>query len=351
MLLTIKPKKISLYLANGRYSAQEVRNITGADIVINGTLYTFKTMKPCLDFKANGTVYSDEEPLYEGYGWNNNSKVMSRTTDMAHYDNFISSCNIIKDKKLCSTDGITWVTGSRPRTAIGWKTNGEMVIYITNANKTIAEVSNDMLNAGCYDAINLDGGGSSQLSSVNYGKITSAEGRKVQNYICIWEEAAQNGPTTPYTSVPAGLWAQTPTNITHFPIVVRGDRALNVRQSPNSSSRLVRTIPKGTTFSAYGYAGSWLVIDNGYVFRTYTECDNPYVPPKLDIQRGSFGEGVYWMQWQLGKRGFVGVNGKVLGCDGNFGPNTEFALKSFQEKNGLKVTGVCNAETREKLKK
>ena len=354
MILKINPKKISLYLANGKYSAAQVKNLTGADIVFNGTLYTFSTMKPCMDFKADGVVYSDEEPLYEGYGWNRDSRYMARTTDMQKYDNFISSCNIIKGGKACSADGIAWIAGSRPRTAIGWKANSEMVIYVTNYNKTIAEVTNEMLKAGCIDAINLDGGGSTQIATTKYGSIYSTEGRRVQNYICVWEEESEQTPAPPQTLEPASNWAQTPKNITKFPVVVRAECTLNVRALPTSASNLVSKIAKGREFKVIRYStwGTWLAIeDGGFVYREYTECKNPFTPPKLSIQKGSSGEGVRWMQWQLGRKMYKNKEGNILGCDGSFGPNTEYALMCFQKNNGLKVNGICDAATREKLSK
>lgn len=353
MLLTITPKKFELYLANGKYSATQVKNLTGADIVLNGTLYTFSTMKPCLDFKADGVVYSDEEPLYEGYGWNKDSAYMVRTTDMRKYDNFISSCNIIKGGKSCSVDGIAWVAGSRPRTAIGWKANSQMVIYVTNYNKTIAEVTSEMLKAGCVDAINLDGGGSTQITTTNYGSIFSPEGRKVQNYLCIWEKTTEQAPTPPQTSEPASNWNITPLGVTKFPLVVRAERNLNMRALPTSASSLVTVIPESKEISVIGYAlnKQWLKTNEGYIYRLYTECQNPYTPPKLSIQKGSSGEGVRWMQWQLGRKKYKGQDSNILGCDGSFGPNTKYALMCFQKDNGLKVNGICDATTREKLSK
>jgi len=353
MILTITPKKMSLYLANGRKSAAQVMAETGADIVINGTLYTFSTMKPCLDFKADGVVYSDEEPLYEGYGWNNNDYYMVRTTNMAKYDNFISSCNLIKQEKECSVDGIAWVAGARPRTAIGWKANGKMVIYVTNRNETVATVTKNLREAGCVDAINLDGGGSTQISTRNYGSIYSPEGRKVQNYLCIWENTPQQAPSSPNTSEPASNWNITPLGVTKFPLVVRAERKLNMRALPTSASSLVTVIPKNKEISVTGYAlnKQWLKTNEGYIYRLYTECQNPYTSPKLSIQKGSSGEGVRWMQWQLGRKKYKGQDSNILGCDGSFGPNTQYALMCFQKDNGLKVNGICDAATREKLSK
>lgn len=354
MILTITPKKMSLYLANGRKSAAQVMAETGADIVINGTLYTFSTMKPCLDFKADGVVYSDEEPLYEGYGWNNNDYYMVRTTNMAKYDNFISSCNLIKQEKECSVDGIAWVAGARPRTAIGWKANGKMIIYVTNHNETVATVTKNLREAGCVDAINLDGGGSTQISTRNYGSIYSPEGRKVQNYLCIWEDTPQQAPSSPNTSKPASYWNTTPTNASGFPLKIRGTTNLNVRQSATSSSPLVRVIPMGTEFAALGYANllnkSWLKISDGYVYRAYTQCENPYKEPTVNVRKGNYGDAVRWIQWWLGKKMYKGMDGKVLGCDGSFGPNTEYALKIFQKDHGLTIDGICGVATRGKLK-
>ena len=352
MLLNIKPKKMSLYIANGKYSAQQVQNLTGADIVFNGTLYTFSTMQPCMDFKADGKVYSDEAPLYEGYGWNSDSKVMTRTVDMERYDNFISSCNIIKQGKACSVDGIAWVAGSRARTALGWKKDGTMVLYVNASGQTIGAITQELLKAGCIDAINLDGGGSTQVATKKYGNIYSS--RKVQNYICVWEESSTQATIPPQTSVPANPWAQTPTGVTKFPLVVRGTTNLNVRALATSNSKLVTTIPKGKEFEVFSYASIfnkfWLKTSKGFVYRTYTECHNPYTEPTNDLKKGSSGEGVKWLQWWLGQRKYKGLDYKVLGCDGSFGPNTDYALRTFQKDYSLPITGICDLKTRAKMK-
>ena len=354
MIITIKPKKFSLYIANGMYSAAQVRAMTGADIVINGTLYTFATMQPCMDFKANGVVLSDDAAMYEGYGWNNNSAKMVRTVEMEKYDNFLSCCNIIKQGQDLSMDGIAWVAGARQRTGIGWTRDGKFMIYATQQNTTIAKMQQEMREAGCIDAINLDGGGSTQLSSVKYGNLYSS--RYVQNYLCVWvDEEVQQPTTPPPTSVPANssFWKTVPTDATDFPLVVRGTTNLNVRALGLSASRLVRTIPKLETFTVTGYANafnkSWLKTSDGYVYRAYVESHNPYKMSTVELKQGSRGEGVKWMQWWLGVRGYIGLDHKILGCDGQFGPNTDYALRAFQAARGLKSDGICGQATRKAL--
>jgi len=355
MIITVKPKKFSLYIANGMYSAAQVRAMTGADIVINGTLYTFATMQPCMDFKVNGVVITDDAAMYEGYGWNNNSAKMVRTVEMEKYDNFLSCCNIIKQGQDLSMDGIAWVAGARQRTGIGWTRDGKFMIYATQQATTIAKMQQEMREAGCIDAINLDGGGSTQMSSVKYGNLYSS--RYVQNYLCVWvEEEVQQSTTPPPTSVPAdsnSFWATVPTDVTNFPLVVRGTTNLNVRAAGLSASRLVRTIPKGQDITVTGYANifnkSWLKISDGYIYRAYTKSRNPYKMSTLELKKGSSGEGVKWLQWWLGNRGYIGLDHKILGCDGQFGPNTDYALRTFQTAKGLTPDGICGQATRKAL--
>lgn len=78
-----------------------------------------------------------------------------------------------------------WAAGARQRTAIGWTADGYMVIYAEQKAKTIEEVKKEMRAAGCVDAINLDGGGSTQIAAGGYRNLYSS--RKVHNYICVWE--------------------------------------------------------------------------------------------------------------------------------------------------------------------
>lgn len=58
------------------------------------------------------------------------------------------------------------------------------------------------------------------------------------------------------------------------------------------------------------------------------------------LRRGSTGSAVWWMQTLLTQRGYP--CGKP---DGNFGPRTEAAVKSFQRSSGLLVDGVVGSKT------
>ncbi len=51
------------------------------------------------------------------------------------------------------------------------------------------------------------------------------------------------------------------------------------------------------------------------------------------------------LQKRLNSLGFVGEDGKKLVEDGDFGSNTEYAVRMYQEQNGLKVDGIVGENT------
>lgn len=77
----------------------------------------------------------------------------------------------IKEQKL------TPIGGRNPRTAVGYTANNDLIIVTVDGREqasvgmTLTELANFMKSIGCYDAMNLDGGGSSILY-VN-GKIAN----------------------------------------------------------------------------------------------------------------------------------------------------------------------------------
>ena len=69
-----------------------------------------------------------------------------------------------------------------------------------------------------------------------------------------------------------------------------------------------------------------------------------------EVKYGSVNASVLALQKFLNIYGYVGRNGKELEEDGEFGANTLFALKEYQEAAGLTVDGVCGEKTWKKLK-
>ena len=190
MLLTIKPKKIAIYVSNGKMTCAQVRQRTGCDICINGSLYDMKTMKPNCDVKVDGVVMSDDQYTYWGYGWNSNQPRATMSNNISAWQNYISCVGLLKDgKKLTMTYDKDSVGGIRGRTAFGYRDDGQMVIYCSKDGSlgacTPEKLADKMKSYGCVDALCLDGGKSCQIDSDD-GTIKSS--RQVANYVCIWED-------------------------------------------------------------------------------------------------------------------------------------------------------------------
>ncbi len=69
----------------------------------------------------------------------------------------------------------------------------------------------------------------------------------------------------------------------------------------------------------------------------------------ITVKLGSKGEEVKLLQTKLKKLGYKGKDGKELICDGDFGANTEYALKNFQKKKSLVADGIAGPKTWAKL--
>ena len=65
----------------------------------------------------------------------------------------------------------------------------------------------------------------------------------------------------------------------------------------------------------------------------------PTIPIPATVRRGSRGETVTLLQQLLVSRGYV------IGIDGDFGPETEKAVRDFQNKQHLGVDGVVGPKT------
>lgn len=63
------------------------------------------------------------------------------------------------------------------------------------------------------------------------------------------------------------------------------------------------------------------------------------------VKQGSDGGGVYLLQKLLVEHGYK------LSCDGQFGGQTDYCVKNYQQKKGLVVDGICGLKTWTELKK
>lgn len=70
------------------------------------------------------------------------------------------------------------------------------------------------------------------------------------------------------------------------------------------------------------------------------DAGNPYFITDRLLKRGSKGESVKWLQWELNAQ-----NGANLNIDGDFGEKTEQAVRLYQKAKGLEVDGIAGNQT------
>lgn len=87
-------EKIRLYVTDKKeaLTASQVRKRTGADVVVNGTLFDPERWVPNCDVKADGKVLNNDPYTYRGLGWNSGEGKfrIAVSGEMESYDNFVS---------------------------------------------------------------------------------------------------------------------------------------------------------------------------------------------------------------------------------------------------------------------
>lgn len=194
------PTKATIYINTGRKTASAIQRELGCDALINGGLFDMRSFTPNCWLRANGQTFHTENWSDWGYGWDKNSPVMVSSDDCRKYQNFISCVAIIKDGQALPLYYPSEIGGVRPRSAIGVKADGRLVLCCTDNTDAMTpeQLRSRMLDLECVSALMLDGGGSSQCITPD-GTIFSQ--RIVHNFIAIWTKPfveVQN-PQCPYS--------------------------------------------------------------------------------------------------------------------------------------------------------
>lgn len=193
-IYTCKPTKFAVYdNKTAKKSMEAVKKETGCDVICNGYLYNMTTREPVCNIVLDGKVLSDDGYTYNGYAWNDGELPVIQA-GAGQKKNFISCSALVKDGKALTLYSSTQNV-KRGRTAIGFKKDGTFVLWCsTDADepKTLKQMRQIMLDAGCDSAIALDGGGSSSCITPNETIKTS---RIVTSYICVWEDTPDTTET------------------------------------------------------------------------------------------------------------------------------------------------------------
>jgi len=182
MFYTCKPERLAIYINSKRLTIDEIKAETGADVIINGGLYTMATWTPVCHLKADGKVYAADEWSYFGYGWHSGKADIRITSQYADLDNYICCVCLVYQGKKQELIYPADMGGKRPRTMIGLYPDGQMLIICgeTYSPESLREYA---LRVGLDSAIMLDGGGSSQaITPVGAFR----QSRKCHNFILAW---------------------------------------------------------------------------------------------------------------------------------------------------------------------
>ena len=291
-------EKIEIYQSNGKYTHATLKSKLGCDYIINGGLYNMSTYAPYCKLLIDGKVIVSDQWGYIGPAWNNPP---TAADDLSFINLPAGSAlaNIGKKNAIACTTlkyggkAYTWsienadadsaIGYAAKRTAIGLK-DGKLALCLTTTGMKPSALYNYLNGQGWSDILMLDGGGSTQGYIGSGKQVTSS--RKVANFICIYlKKSSSSGSSS---------------------------------SSNNSSS--------GSTSTG----GS-------------TTTGNPYTKPTSTLKYGATGNGVRWVQYQLG------VHGHKVDIDGSFGPATQSAVKLAQQEHYLEVDGSVGPDTRAML--
>jgi len=188
--IIIKPEEIivsGLYRNINRKSMSTIVNESGAKVCINAGFYTLSTFTPCASgLKIDGVKYVDG--FDPGYSFDRSSVIFNDKNSIGYPDYIGGYPALIKASKAFKSNVSKephWDIANA-RSAMGLLDNGNIYLFCTGKpGITMDGLRNAMLSAGCKDAINLDGGASSQCYFD--GRLIKGE-RDVYSYILIWRK-------------------------------------------------------------------------------------------------------------------------------------------------------------------
>ena len=190
--------RIEVYINKSpRKTVAKIKQATGADYILNGTLYDMKTGEAVCHLKADGKLWCGPAYATRGYAWNGPGDFamellpnVPKTGDTSGKANFIACDQLIPTlNPYIGADR----KGKRGRSAIGIK-DGCLALYCSkdgsDAARTPEQLRDDLAADGWGSAIMLDGGGSSQC---DFDGLTVTSSRKVQHLLLVYLKKEPQG--------------------------------------------------------------------------------------------------------------------------------------------------------------
>lgn len=215
------------------------------DFLFNGELFDFNTREAASDVVSGGVVHR----LTEGYGIafpENKTAVFSYKNNVGAADYIGAYPVLVRNGK--EENAVPAGIGSRRgRTALGVG-NGNLFVALLpdSGGATLPELRRAFINAGAENAINLDGGGSTQF----YAPLGNHfSGRPVRGFIGVWISGGDIRTVKVRTS-------------------------LNVRAGAGIFNKRVGKLYNGDRVTVLEEKNGWCRISSGWVSAAYLEKGN-----------------------------------------------------------------------------
>ena len=160
-------QKIQIYVNTAKRSLSAIQAETGADYIINGTLYNMISFEPNCHLKADGKVLCKPNYSVAGYAWNDGPDISMDTLPDPTQRNYIACTPlVVAGRALPELTYDSGQGGKRGRTAMGIK-GDRLALYCTRDGGTMERtpetLRDDLAAAGWESAVMLDGGTPSKL--------------------------------------------------------------------------------------------------------------------------------------------------------------------------------------------
>jgi len=234
------------YAANGNEEIKNARariaKLRGRtpDFLMNAELFDFDTRAAASDVVSGGAIHR----LTESYGIafpGNKTAVFSYKNNIAAPD-YVGAYPVLVRNGSAENSIPEGITGKRGRTAIGVSDRELYIALIPDSTgATLGTLRRAFVSAGAENAINLDGGGSTQF----YAPLGNHfSGRRVRGFIGIWIR----GGDIRYVKVRTSL---------------------NVRSAPGILNKRVGRLYNGDAVTVLEEKNGWARISSGWVSAKY----------------------------------------------------------------------------------
>lgn len=361
------PTKIGVYVQTSSLKTiSTVKQQLNSDVICNFQMFNMNTGAASFVLKVNGKVLGNDGSNYYGYAWNNNDRTLTFTTasQMGKYDNFAGCICVVKDGKVTNmkvnVDYPAALGGVRGRTCIGTKADGSIVIYCwpdgSSGACTMEKLGQKMVDLGCVNAVNYDGGGSTQIICPD-GKVTTSRG--IYNFLYFYLDEKTSQSDCPYPEPTRVIkknskgsdaaWVQWHLNKkNNAGLDVDGIFGAKSVTALKAFQRQANLVVDGQCGAKTIAALKGQIVSSNPSGSTSTSTapapsTSKYPEPTRILRVGSRGADVSWLQSKLNE------HGANLQVDGDFGAKTKAALQSFQLKNGLVADGVYGSLSHAKM--